>query len=300
MFWSLIDLALDSKWNLSCNRKYISSSVSPRDCSSDSVPRTEAGGYLAISHAQYSASYTAPLSTNTGPENKNKTSQNYVASDGVQRTPCTCSPITINMENAQKPLGVESRRCQIKLLRFFCETESGRRAWARRRAAPIVSPDLQRATNTQPDRERNCNENAPSCVITAAGALRNGLPATRRRTTFDFIIELFRFEIARNRSRRVAMRLSTLPPGHKPASYVAWKRGAVYLARIASRSGCFRSLARTAELVGGLPIIDLCYETSLWGIEWPSVAVFRSPDATFSRLSSFRRGLSISLSQSHT
>lgn len=35
----------------------------------------------------------------------------------------------------------------------------------------------------------------------------------------------------------------------------------VYLARIACglRSGCFRSVARTAELVGGLPIIDLCY-----------------------------------------
>lgn len=42
-------------------------------------------------------------------------------------------------------------------------------------ARPIVSPDLQRATNTQPDRERNCSENAPSCVITESALLRNGL-----------------------------------------------------------------------------------------------------------------------------
>lgn len=40
----------------------------------------------------------------------------------------------------------------------------------------IVSPDLQRATNTQPDRERNCSENAPSCVIIVLLQLRNGLP----------------------------------------------------------------------------------------------------------------------------
>ncbi|CAG4910812.1 unnamed protein product [Colias eurytheme] len=40
---------------------------------------------------------------------------------------------------------------------------------------PIVSPDLQRATNTQPDRERNCSENAPSCVINATALLKNGL-----------------------------------------------------------------------------------------------------------------------------
>lgn len=39
----------------------------------------------------------------------------------VESTPCTCSPININMENAQKPLGVASRRCQIKLLLFFCK-----------------------------------------------------------------------------------------------------------------------------------------------------------------------------------
>ena len=39
------------------------------------------------------------------------------------------------------------------------------------------------------------------------------------------------------------------------------QRVPVYLARIACgrRSGCIRSVARTAELVGGLPIIDLCY-----------------------------------------
>ncbi|CAK1545341.1 unnamed protein product [Leptosia nina] len=42
------------------------------------------------------------------------------------------------------------------------------------RSAPIVSPDLQRATNTEPDRERNCSENAPSCVINANASVKKG------------------------------------------------------------------------------------------------------------------------------
>lgn len=95
---------------------------------------------------------------------------------GVQSTPCTCSPININMENAQKPLGRRVASLSDKVVAFLlrdalkspeCEGDG--------EVTAIVSPDLQRATNTEPDRERNCSENAPSCVITETARTRNSL-----------------------------------------------------------------------------------------------------------------------------
>lgn len=96
--------------------------------------------------------------------------ENIIVLQSFQSAPCTCSPININMENVQKPLGlVPPLSDKVVAFLFLSDTSDGRQTRVRKRRwlRPIVSPDLQRATNTQPDRERNCSENAPSCVITA-------------------------------------------------------------------------------------------------------------------------------------
>ncbi|CAH2073634.1 unnamed protein product, partial [Iphiclides podalirius] len=231
-------------------------------------PNHEAGGYLAISHAQYLLATRHRAQTQAGEQKQNVAE----LCSQRRRSKGPLYVLSYNHKHGKRTKASRRRVASLSdkvvafLLRDAVGAGGGGGGGVAARAsemaclsAPIVSPDLQRATNTQPDRERNCNENAPSCVITAAAALRNGLRARRRRSTFDFITSRFGSESPRNRSCSAATRLWTLLSGYKhPSNLAVEASSAVYLARIASRSGCFRAdvVVATIEYAKTIPTVE--------------------------------------------